>query len=1060
MFVVGAVAVDPGIAFGQAQKDSLRRDVLTTWTTDQGLPQNFIRAITQTSDGFLWIGTLNGLVRFDGLHFRAFGGEVPALRGNVGGLEPDAGDGLWIAVGSGLFHYAEGSLKRVPIEPAGGSAGVSVSGSAGGARSDGKTAYRVEVVGRARSGQMWVYGDGRLYLTGGVDGHESLRARAFPAAAHGLRDLAETTDGTLWIADGDAVFARRDAEAGVSGGETVVRYPLAGVRMLYADDFGHLLAGDGHRLFRFDGKGFALVPEPGLGNFVSVFVDHERHLWMASGGLHGISRATLPFLAAKAGKAGENEKRVESLTAAEGLASNDARLVFEDRSHDIWIGTISGLQRLHRGLFTSFTPGDEVAGGERRAALSQVDSVFEQKDGSLWIGTLEGGVTRFKDGKWRGYGSANGLKPGQVRGFAENGALPAVAISDYGIFADNQGKFAKLAGIPGGYIITPVTAADGSLWFGVQRKGLFRLQGGNLQGEKLVRYGAAEGLPEGEAIGVISLDPTGQVWVAAGPKLLRWNGSRFETVISKLDLVLSVAWPQKSDGGVNLPLAIGTRSGLFFPSEKPGAEGRMLGEKDGLPGEMVLDVNEDAGGNLWIATTRAIARLAREQWMGFAAGKLDHVQPEIYTRADGLGSNTVLPLPQVSALRTRDGRMVFATALGFSVLNPELDPELDPSHNPEPAARVVIDSVTVDDREQALHGGSLLTVPPGQHRITFRYTTPPVPAPEQVRFRYRLSGWDSRWIEAADAREVSYTALPPGSYTFEVSAVTRSNRSTAAAATLKLELKPYFWQTRWFLTLAVLALAALLIEITRRRTRAGAERLSLQFQERAAERERIAYQIHDTVIQDMIGAALQMETVSFQIEREPAKASSNLNVLAQRLRETIARSRNMVWSLHSTAVVQYSLMEVLEHAEAEFRLSERPRFELTSQGEPRDVHPLVRDEVYRICREALANAFRHSNAEMVRVELRFLAEVLEVEIRDNGEGIDEETRLHGKPGHFGLPGMQAHAQRIGAQIEIFSTPGAGTRILLRVKTRRPRWRWWSEGRRVTAKTAERREEAV
>ncbi|HEY9127294.1 MAG TPA: ATP-binding protein, partial [Acidobacteriaceae bacterium] len=784
---------------------------------------------------------------------------------------------------------------------------------------------------------------------------------------------------------------------------------------------------------------------PGLGNFVSVYVDAERNLWMASGGLHGVSRARLPFLHAGAGE----EKRVESLTAADGLASNDARLIFEDRSHDIWIGTISGLQRLHRGIFTSYTPGDEATGSIGHGSLSQVDAVFEQKDGSLWIGTLEGGVARFKDGAWRVYSRADGLKPGQVRGFAEDGSLPAVAISDYGIFAHGSGAgksggFAKIPDVPGGYLTTPMTASDGSLWFAVQRKGLFRRIHG-----KIVHYGAAEGVPEDEAIGLIALDAAGTPWVGAGSQLLRWNGTRFEKVLSVPLPALCAVWSQKAVNGKILPAAVGTRGGLFFPSAKPG-EGRMLTEKDGLPGEMALDVNEDAEGNLWITTTRAIARISREQWMGFAEGRLYSVHAEIYTRADGLGSNTVLPLPAVSALRAHDGRMIFATGLGFSALNLELGPSL----NPEPAVMAVIDSVKIDDREQVGGAGGSLTVPPGQHRITFTYTTPPAPAPEQMRFRYRLSGWDRAWIEAGNAREVSYTALPPGSYTFEVSAITRSNRESASPARLGLQLKPYFWQTRWFLTLAALALAALLIEITRRRTRAGAERQSLQFQERAAERERIAYQIHDTVIQDMIGAALQMETVSFQISGEPEKASSNLNLLAQRLRETIARSRNMVWSLHSTAVVQYSLLEVLKHAEAEFRLGEKPSFELTSKGEPRDVHPLVRDEVYRICREALANAFRHSNAEMVRVELRFLPDALEVEICDDGEGIDEETRKHGRPGHFGLPGMQAHAQRIGAEITIVSSPGAGARILLRVKTRKPRWRWRREPRSATVVRSE------
>jgi signal transduction histidine kinase len=222
-----------------------------------------------------------------------------------------------------------------------------------------------------------------------------------------------------------------------------------------------------------------------------------------------------------------------------------------------------------------------------------------------------------------------------------------------------------------------------------------------------------------------------------------------------------------------------------------------------------------------------------------------------------------------------------------------------------------------------------------------------------------------------------------------------------------------------------------------------AERLSLRFQERVAERERIAYQIHDTVIQDLIGATLKLELLGFQIADQPETAGHSIEALAGKMRKIIERSRNMLSNLHATAVIQYDLAEVLRHAEAEFRQSDIPGFKLTSEGEARPVHPLVRDEVYRICRETLANAFRHSNAQHVAVCVRFLPHLLEVEITDDGEGMSEETRVHGRPGHFGLRGMQAHAQRIGAKLDIVSSPGSGTTVTLRVATEQgKKWQPW------------------
>ncbi len=1033
--VARAFGSSPAIS---ASNDALREQVLTTWTTDQGLPQNFIRAITQTSDGFLWIGTMNGLVRFDGLRFRAPGPDLPAaLQGNISGLAPDAGAGLWAATGGGLFHLAHHRFEL-----------ISVAGQPAAAL------RRIDAIARSHTGELWVYGEKHLYLTR----NNALEAHPLPDGALAIRDLAESTDGTLWLADGEAVFAVKllikDATPSYS---QAIRYPLAGARMLYADEFGSLYAGDGHKLFRFtggkDGSAFSEVKNPGLGNFVSVLVDHEHCLWMASGGLHGLSR--------KSGGTSVQTTRVDTLTTNEGLASNDVRVLFEDRSHDVWIGTISGLERLHHGIFSTYS---NAAGNFK----SQFESIFQNRDGTMWAGTLESGIVQLPASPlnpWHRFARDSGLRIGQVRGFAEDGppaagnTNPVVAIADYGLYYYRAGRYSRIPGVPPGYVGTPVTTADGSLWFAIQRRGIFRLgprdrldklprNKSRPQGTSITQLGPADGLPaDPNVLWALALDSRGELWVGAGTQLYHWNQTRFDLVLTAPSPILSIARSPKPDeepASVTSGLILGTLDGVFFPGDSSSRQSRILTEQEGLPGNTVVDVLEDDGNHLWVATARAIARISASQWTDFAQGRSSRVQSEIYTRADGLRSNTVLPLNQITAVRSHDGRIWFATADGISVLHPDAAP----ARFPEASIDASIDAITVDDRERSLSDSAVLTVPPGQHRITFAFSTPPVQAPEQVRFRYRLSGWDHHWLDAINTREVSYTALPPGRYTFEVIAVTRSGIGSALPASIQLRLRPFFWQTRWFLAIAIVAAALIIVEITRRRTRAGAERLSFQFQERAAERERIAYQIHDTVIQDMIGTVLQLELLSFQMDEKPEKASSHLVVLTQRLREAVARSRNMVSSLHSTAVVQLSLVEVLRHAEAEFRLGESPKFELSSSGVPRDIHPLIRDEVYRICREALANAFRHANASNVHVIVRFLPELLEVEIGDDGEGIDEEIRLHGRPGHFGLPGIHAHAQRINASIEIASAPRQGTRILLRVPTQRPKWqKAWSWSKR-------------
>jgi signal transduction histidine kinase/ligand-binding sensor domain-containing protein len=948
----------------------LRSDILSTWTTDQGLSQNFITSLAQTPDGFLWVGTLTGLVRFDGLNFRNFNKDgPPEMQDNIGALLSDGSDGLWISTVTGLFHYRPEHFTKIPFP--------------------GSMDYGIEALASSqRDGGVWIYAKGKLARTRG----DRLEIEPFPQAAKPPRGMAEGRDGTLWMADGENIFAMP------AGGGTARSFHLPGAQMLYSDRFGDMYAGDGHRLFCFDGQKFQQVKNPGLTNFISVMVDRHRRLWMASGGLHGLSR-----------KSGNT---IEVLTAADGLASNDVRGLLEDMNGDIWIGTISGLQRLHHGTFTTYAPPATTVEHH-----DQPDAIFEQKNGAIWVGTVEDGVLRFKDGHWQRFGVADGLSPGQVRGFFEDGDRPAIAIADYGIFEWNGKNFRKIPSIPHGYINTPVTVGDGSVWFSVLDKGLFVMRHRQVQ-----PVDATKGLSPGPVFSLV-VDSHGMPWAGTATALQRWNGQRFETILTSPAPVLSVAW---LPGG----MVIGTMHGLIF--RRDGGAVRMLTQDDGLPGNGVLDVIADEPGNLWIATSRAITRLRRSQWMDYMEGRSNRIEPELFTKADGLRGSNVLPLNIVTALRTADGRIWFATSNGVSVVDPHLFPE--------PAARAAMDAVIVDEQQQP---AADVTIAPGRHRITFRYTSPANIAPEQTRFRYRLLGWDEHWTDAGTVREVSYTGLTPGSYTFQVTAVNRESAGDTQPASLHMILRPFFWQTKWFLVLVIVFATAVIVEVTRHRTRVLAERLSLRFQERVAERERIAYQIHDTVIQDLIGATLKLELLSFQIADQPEMAEHSIEALAGKMRKIIERGRNMLSSLHATAVIQYDLVEVLRHAEAEFRQSEIPSFNLTSEGEVRPVHPLVRDEVYRICRETLANAFRHSNAQHVAVCVRFLPHLLEVEIADDGEGMSDETRIHGRPGHFGLRGMQAHAHRIGAKLNIVSSPGSGTTVTLRVPTERwKRWQPW------------------
>jgi len=937
------------------RSDGLRQEVLKTWTTEQGLPQNFVTAITQTPDGFLWVGTNGGLARFDGLRFRTFVQDgPPALRHSVSQLVVDEEGTLWIAGSAGLFSYRQGRFHAVPLGPSGANP---VAGLVSCASKKCILAWTKEGLFR-------------------VD-KESATAVALPVPLARVRDIQQDKRGMLWLADG------RNVEV-IASGRVVTVYPLPNARLLYIAGDGTIFAGDGHTLFRFEQSRFVPERRKGPEEFVQVLLDREQHLWMASGGLEGISRYA--------------DGKLELLGVQEGLASNDARALFEDRDGDMWIGTISGLQRLHRGRFTHYTERDGLP------LNSQYDAIFEDKSQSIWAGTLGAGVWHLEGGRWHGFGAAQGVRRGQIRGFADGNSGPVVAIADYGLFAYEKGRFHKLPSIPVGYISSPVRTRDGSLWFALLHQGVYRLDR-----NVLTRFGPAEGLTD-DVIWALVPDREGGLWAGGKTGAFHWNGVRWNLDVPSMNAVNAIAISR--GGGVLL----GTSNGLIY---RDGKRNWTLTQEDGLPGDAVFSIHDDADGSLWMSTAHGICRIPHEQLQALSKGNGHGVTPERFTEDDGLKSRSILPLGQVTEVLAHDGRSWFATEAGPVVA--------ESTAQSQPLLQAVLDGISIDDAQLQPED---IKVAPGRHRLVFTFTAPGFVAPEQIRFRYRLRGWKSDWVNADTLREASYMGLAPGRYTFEVQAANRTGEWGPVSRAIAVELEPFFWQTRWFVALVVVVIAAILIEITRRRTLQRAEKLNLRFQERSAERERIALQIHDTFIQDLTGTALQLELVELQLGEDPQVAQHSLNALAARMRGMVARSRNIVSNLHSMAGPQLSLLDLLTYVEAEFRLADTPEYQLSSEGAPRDLHPFLRDEVYSICREAIANAFRHAVASRIEARIVFLPRKLVVTIVDDGIGMSKSIRTSGRTGHFGLSGMQAHARRINAMLQVESVLGSGTRITL------------------------------
>lgn len=959
------LCADVGLAQSAAPVP-LRHEVLSTWTTEQGLPQDFVTAIAQTPDGFLWVGTYGGLARFDGLNFRTFAFDAPsALRGYITSLVVDREGRLWVGTPAGLFIYRGRSF--VPVFET---------------SAPGQPIDVLQLVVRNDRG-VWVRT--KTALLHAVD--ERATADFLGVAGGDVTDLCAGDGDLLWVLAHDRVIVQR--------GRTIVGdYPLVAGKMLYRAPDGRIFAGDGHHLFLFSGNGFVQQAKSGVSEFVGLLLDRSGQLWMASGGLEGISRLA--------------GGRIEKLDKSAGLMSNDVRQLLQDRDGDIWIGTIAGLQRLHVGTFTSFSEQDGLAPGR-----NQFDAIFEDARGEIWAGTLQEGIAGLRGDRWTVFGKGQGVRAGQVRGFADDAEMPVFAMSDYGLFAWSGNRYRKLPGIPEGYVTTPLRTSDGSLWFSVTRKGVFRLKDG-----KLTSFGPAEGMTA-TSVWSLAASADGDVWAGGTSGLFRWHGGRWTHVELPVRSVFGIL--VQPDGS----LILGTNAGLVFHGD--GARHGIdwtLTQLDGLPSDSVFALADGQDGDLWLATAGGICRVPHGQMQALISGVAKRVSPEIYTQADGLISRSVLPIGKVTVFRAHDGRLWFATTYGPSVASPVAKKEDPPS--------ALLDEMSIDDRRVA---SDKVTVPRGRHRLAFNFTAPEFVAPEQIRFRYRLNGWDTNWVNADTSRQASYVGLPPGDYWFEVQALGRTGTAGPISPAISLRLEPFFWQTRWFLFVMIAICVGFVIEVTRRRTRARVEAQSLRFQERATERERIASQIHDTFIQDLIGTALQLELVGLQLEEDPDVARRSLRNLGARLRGIIARSRDIISNLHSMAAPEEGLVGLLKHTESEFRLSELPSFDVICETDELEVPPFVRDEVYRICREAVANAFRHALARSVVVWVSFEEDRLEIRITDDGTGMTDEMQLNGRPGHFGLSGMRAHARRIGAELKVESECGKGTTVMLRLDLR-------------------------
>jgi signal transduction histidine kinase len=716
--------------------------------------------------------------------------------------------------------------------------------------------------------------------------------------------------------------------------------------------------------------------------------------------------------------------------SADGLSSDGVRATFRDREGNIWFGTNRGLDRFRENKATPFSAKEGLA-------QNPLLDLTSTPDGTVWVVTFAGDrVQHFvggrivsqglppasrsnsilslysdKDRVWLGgnFGLAEGVGGKfsfvSVPGNAEKSGVENITSDSAGnlwivVFEGDKSRVRRLRN--GAWTDFPDTElpnyrcgavfgdAAGRVWLG------FDGEVAVYENDRFHRYSAAAGLPHGR-IRSISSDHTGRVWFGSEGGLSRFDGRRFST----------------------------------------------LTKENGLPGNAVSGIVEDDDGFYWIAGTLGIIRASMQEVEKALKSPTYRMQTLFLDTTDGLPG---LPNPASfpAAIKTPDGKLWFATTDGIAVV----DPRRLPMNGVPPT--ILIQTVTADSQPFAI--SSELHLRPKVRNVEIGFAALSLSIPERVLFRYKLEGYDDEWRGPVTDRSASYTNLPPRDYRFRVIACNNDGVWNETGATLAFSIDPAFYQTVSFGLFCVAAAAGILLAAIRWRMRLIAARLAAQFQQRLEERTRIAQDLHDTLLQGFISASLQLSLANRELTVD-SKAKRIVTEVLDLMRSVIEEGRSAVRGMRLRQADANDLEKSFSRIRAEAIADGPAKFRVLVEGPERPLHALVRDDVYRIGREAIVNAFRHSGAANVEVELRYCDPNLRLFVRDDGRGIEPQILRDGRDGHWGLSGMRETAERIGAKLRLQSRLSEGTEVELTVPAeiafapRPPAGRWWRIFRR-------------
>jgi len=962
------------------------------WTARDGFSPGTIFAMAQTPDGYLWLGAEFGLFRFDGIHSVRWqppaGQQLPAAPYSL--LVTRDGT-LWIGTFAGLASWSGGKLTQYPeigkqfvtslLEDREGTVWAGILGST----SDTPTGRLCAI----RSGHA------QCYLEGGAFG-------TF------VWSLGEDSSGTLWVGAESGLWRWKPGSPR--------RFPMPGMRV---DDLSR--TDDGKVLIAIRSAGLMQVIDDKLEGYPirgtvnpnaplpDRDVDSNKLLRDRDGGLWiGTHDRGLIHV---------HHGRTDVFTKSDGLSGNIIAGLFEDREGNIWVSTAEGLDRFRELPIATIST-------KQGLSSDNTDSVIAARDGSVWVAS-DAGLTRLKDGQSTIFRNANGLPDDVVQSLFEDDGERIWAFTGHGLAYLKDGRFVAAGAVPSREVYSITGDKAGNLWLS-GNGGLSHLLDGhlveNFPWSALRRHQQAR----------VVVPEQGGVWLAfwTDGGVSYFKDGQVRTSYTAADGL---------GKGPVADLRLGRDGALWAATQEGGLsrikDGRIatITMKNGLPCDKIHWSIEDEDHSLWLYTACGLVRIAQSELDAWIADPKRRIQTTLLDAADGVMLRENPPAyfgPSVA--KSADGKLWFLGGEGVQVVDPR---HLDFNQVPPP---VHIEQVVADHKIywQNVPGAAVpdVRLPPRIRDLQIDFTALSLVVPEKVHFKYKLEGQDSDWREVVNERQVQYSNLFPAHYRFRVKASNNSGVWNEEGTFLDFSVAPAYWQTNWFRAACAALFLAMLWMLHRARLKQQAHEFEMTLDARVNERTRIARDLHDTLLQSAHGLLLRFQTVSQLLPERPLEAKQKLDSAIDQTADFITEARDEVQGLRESTVQGNDLALAISTLGEELATdspSQRPGFRVAVEGEARDLHPILRDETYRIAAEALRNAFQHAQARKIEVEIRYDDEQFRLRVRDDGKGIDPAIlSRQSTEGHYGLAGMRERATLIGGKLTVWSEVDAGTEVEL------------------------------